>query len=117
MWLCSKEGFFSVVQKKGAEKLDVRTRVRADLIALSTIHLNNPNPIIHSTTDSDYPYRIFLSHDEWAAVLMRMAQSITYPNFKRKIKQIQGHTRARFYSEVWYTMLEMGAICDDRHSQ
>ena len=112
MWLCSKEGFFSVVQKEGTAHLDVRARVRADLIALSTLHLGNPNPEIHSFPLADYPYRLFLSHEEWSHVLSSMAKNIDYPNFKRKVKQIQGHTRSAHYADVWYTMIQMGKACD-----
>ena len=113
MWLCSKEGFFSVVQKEFSDHLDIRARVRADLIALSTQYLNNPNPTIYEFIEADYPYRIFLTHEEWANVIMQMAKNIDYPNFKRKVKQIQGHKRASFYGNVWFTMAQMGQKCDD----
>ena len=113
MWLCSKEGFFSVVQKEDSDRLDVRARVRADLVALSTQYLGNPQPMIYTFPNADYEYRIFLTHEEWANVLMQMAKNIDYPNFKRKVKQIQGHRRAHFYSDVWLTMAQMGRKCDE----
>ena len=68
MWLCSKEGFFSVVQKEDSDRLDVRARVRADLVALSTQYLGNPQPMIYTFPNADYEYRIFLTHEEWANV-------------------------------------------------
>ena len=113
MWLCSKEGFFSVVQKEGSDSLDIRARVRTDLIALSTQYLGNPNPMIYEYPNADYAYRIFLTHKEWASVMMQMAKNIDYPNFKRKVKQIQGHRRAHFYGDVWLTMAQMGRRCDE----
>ena len=112
MWLCSKEGFFSIVQKEDSDRLDVRARVRADLIALSTQYLGIADPEIYEFPHTDYQYRIFLTHEEWAQVLMNMARNINYPNFKRKVKQIQGHRRSHFYGDVWRIMARMGRACD-----
>ena len=112
MWVCSKYGFFSIVQKDGEEGVQVRARVRADLCALLAFGLKQKDYVIHESLDSDYRYRILISHQEWAEALSTMALHIDYPNFKGMIKKVQGHIRAQFYGQVWSVLYKMGKKCD-----
>lgn len=56
MWLMTRFGFFSVVQKPGETDLTVRARVEADLLALKAAYLPSMGPIL-ANAGTDYQYR------------------------------------------------------------
>jgi hypothetical protein len=95
MWLFTKYGFFSIVQKKPGE-FHVRARNRHDLEALrEAVALRAPGvavaairrslPII-DTPYGDYGSRIIItSLDSVARIFDTLGESITYDNFKSEI--------------------------------
>jgi hypothetical protein len=102
MWILTKFGFFSAVQKQAdvAENmLTVRSRVEEDLKALQH-YLPNMGNIITSE-NSDYKYRVRVSKASFTEAMPKIAQDIDYDNFKNEIMLTQGRGRANAYSKVW----------------
>ena len=113
MWLMTKAGFFSVVQKptdRAGDTLTIRGRVKQDLETIRREYLPSASPVReHSGTD--YPFRIVAARVDFAAALTRIALDIDYSNFKNEIEESQGSVRAYIYGEIWscLTRLEDGA--------
>ena len=104
MWLFTPFGFFSVVEiRRDPERLFVRARVRADLVALlKRIGARTP---IHRTPDADYPYRVVLPRETVAqAVADFVREGLRYPNFKDEVLRRQGSSRELAYHDVWTVM-------------
>ena len=56
---------------------------------------------------TDYPARARISHEDFAKGLSKLARAINYPNFKNEVAAKNGRGRARVYSRVWSTLLEL----------
>lgn len=80
MWIASKLGFYSIVQKMPGE-FHVRARVRDDLERLRD--RVGPDLEIFETLDSDYRFRFIV--EDPAGVMLALADSIDYHNFKSQI--------------------------------
>lgn len=106
MWLMTRHGFYSIVDK-GTET-HIRARERGDLECLMPFvgsHSMHP-PVITATPTADYGFRIILKGDQQArqavvgSVLEALGEEIDYPNFKAEIDA--RHDQARKpYHEVW----------------
>ena len=97
MWLFTKLGFFSIVQKptdKSDDMVTIRSRVREDLEALRTHYLASLGPTTQEG-GSDYPYRARVKRAHFALALASLANDIDYSNFKSAVAQSQGRERAR----------------------
>jgi 8-oxo-dGTP diphosphatase len=108
MWLMTKFGFFSVVEKpedKGKGMLTIRARVRGDLDALRH-YLPQMGDIV-SNAGSDYRFRVRVTKEDWAAASSKMALDIDYPNFKDKVAKEQGKSRASTYGKVWSALFDL----------
>jgi hypothetical protein len=87
MWIFSRYGFFSIVNKldKGQpvdRPLQIRTRWDSHLKRLRAAFPELPEPS-RVTRSSDYsPHRIYASPEQWATVMAGMAKTIDYGNFK-----------------------------------
>lgn len=107
MWIFSKAGFFSVVDKKsqprGVGEVCIRARVAADFDSLRQIYFPDmPDVVFEQHTD--YPYRIYVGKKLWAKVAALMSEDIDYSNYKSMISRLQGPERAHLYSDVWGIM-------------
>ena len=100
MWIYTRIGFFSIVQKNGDGTLTVRSRVRNDLEAFRGLLGEDAPEIIH-TTDSDYPYRLIGSQVSVSNVLYTLGMGIDYSNFKSAVADEMGPDRALIYGDVW----------------
>ena len=110
MWLFTKTGFFSAVQKwDEPDVIVVRARVRRDLAALIKKHALEGETRILVFKGTDYPYRLNLSKPLFQLVLADEAAGIDYPNFKDEVKNQQGYPRARLYMEIWRVMYDAEA--------
>jgi hypothetical protein len=90
--------------KKAAEnpKVMVRARVRADLEALLDYF---PEKVeITEWKARDYPYRVIVLQDWWAAAISELSEEIGYTNFKNRVTETQGHERHMLYMSVWSAM-------------
>ena len=111
MWLLSKKGFYSIVQKPWNEPentLTIRSRVASDLENLS-VDLPNMGSIIKST-DSDYPYRAVATKSDTADAIGKLVAQIEYDNFKNAVEAEQGGQRAGIYSMVWRDLTRLELI-------
>ena len=75
MWLFTTSGFVSAVYKDGA--LQVRARDRKSLQPLATA----TGATVVATPLADYPYRISVTNEQYAAWVNQQALSIDYKNF------------------------------------
>lgn len=110
MWIFTEIGFFSaVVVDDEPSVVMVRARAKKDLERLieAIDHMGAEPPEILEWENRDYPYRILLMKSEWADVLALLANRIDYPNFKNRVKEVDGVARAGLYSSIWATMLNV----------
>lgn len=107
MWIVTREGFYSAVQKDGDTDLTVRARVKQDLTNLLPYLSGTVKqyPII-TTPDNDYGFRIKCSHEDWACALAQLAREIDYSNFKREIGTIDPK-RKDVLHHVWSALYEL----------
>lgn len=102
MWICTEFGFFSVVAHRyQTDRLLVRSRVRADLEALTQRIPRLRKLRIYSTPDHDYPFRCIVKRDAFAEALSGVAKGIQYDNFKNRVAETQGTERAHVYMGIW----------------
>lgn len=66
-------------------------------------------PVVASTLDCDYGYRLTASREIFAAYLADHMGALKYPNFKNEVaKADQG--RAHVYSRVWKVLRDLRSI-------
>lgn len=115
MWLVTTVGFFSIVEKEWDRKtgtLTVRARVREDLDALREQFLPELGPTVESDT-ADYRFRAQVARSAFAAAMSKLAEAISYANFKDAVAERQGHYRATVYGRVWETLWRLQARASD----
>jgi hypothetical protein len=102
MWLATKHGFFSIVQKNRGE-FHVRARVHEDLVALRLAARVKVEIEIYPS--ADYRYRLIVNHRQLAHIFAALENSIDYPNFKSEIAATPGQReKLPAYHEIWHTM-------------
>lgn len=104
MWIMTKHGFFSAVQKTtdGPSTLTVRARCKADIEHLAEALGGHRPPERWGGTD--YPWRLRCTVAEWAGFLVEEAVGVDYPNFKNEVfGRSKKHERA--YHRVWTALL------------
>ena len=104
MWLITTTGFYSIVQKPGKKDLTIRSRVRKDLEALRDKYLPDLGEIARNE-NTDYRYRVKVSHADFAKAASQIVRDINYDNFKNTVAKVQGHDRSHIYSNVWEDLL------------
>lgn len=105
MWIFTKDGFYSIVEKKDAPegRLVVRSRVKADLERL----MKKSGFDTHiSESGRDYPYRIYIPRDLLADYLARAVFSLHYDNFKDMVQK-KDPERERIYERVWVELFRL----------
>lgn len=112
MWIASKLGFFSIVQKEGA--WHVRARVKRDLENLVVAALPTAKAKIQRWPAADYRWRICLTRAEHVTrVFAALQESIDYPNFKSEIAQRPDQReKLHAYHELWGAMQEIQVLAD-----
>jgi hypothetical protein len=106
MWLVTRFGFFSVVQKEGDTHLTIRSRVRADLEELHSRYLLEMNEI-QENVGTDYQYRVRVTHADFAEAMRQIVGDINYSNFKNTVAAEGGVERAHIYGQVWGDILKL----------
>lgn len=106
MWLFMSDSFLSVVEHKTKPgTLLVRSRVKGD------IERAVPCAIVWEDPEADYRYRAEVSKDAFRAALSDAVDRITYPNFKKSVKENRRHSA---YMRVWQAMAQAyGAFGSD----
>jgi hypothetical protein len=107
MWMMTKDGFFSTVQKPGqTDEVTVRSRVKQDLLNLLD-RLNHEAEILEGA-GTDYPYRIVVKKMVWVDYVSRMAENLDYENFKNTVPE-DDQKRHDCYFGVWRELLRLEA--------
>ena len=99
MWLFTSSGFISVVEKD-ADYLAVRAR---DVLSLTSL-VQSYGVEIRSTPTADYPYRIFITKDQFKNWLSNQPGQIDYKNFKSEVSITRGKNFANALLKVWSAM-------------
>ena len=115
MWIFTQTGFVSAVQHRDdPDLLVVRARDRLSLEPLAESTTLN----ITTNAQADYPYRVILSKDDFAAWTLTQIEDLNYPNFKNQVAVTRGKKFAGHLGEVWATMLRAeDAEADELHSR
>ena len=104
MWLCTKLGFFSIVQKD-PDTFHIRARCRKDLDELAAA-AGQGEPV-KSYTGSDYPWRILCKYSDLPAFMRALTHSIDYGNFKSAIAQTPTQrVKLAAYHDIHHRMVE-----------
>lgn len=114
MWIYTKHGFISVVQKPGDKFLTVRSRARADLDKIRAFYMPAIGNI-RATPKADYGYRATVSFAGFAEGIVNMASDVDYPNFKAEVKKERGLDVEGVYAKVWAVMASNEDILDGRN--
>ncbi len=108
MWLFTPIGFFSVVQKSKEVRLTIRARAAGDLDRLRNGYLPELSATV-ANGGSEYPFRAFASHEQFAEAMRRIALDIDYPHFKNEVARTLGGRR----EEVLHYVGEATAEIED----
>ena len=104
MWVHSSIGFFpAVADYYRPGHLVVRARFEKDIRALcKLVGEIEADPTPERTPGQDYLWRISIGNVTWGRVLARMAEEITYHNFKGAVHG--DPIRDRAYGRCWSAM-------------
>ena len=103
MWLMTKLGFYSIVERDPGE-FHIRSRERQDLENLvGRVPLSGER--IFDTPEADYAARIVTDRDTIRSVMEFLADSLDYGNFKGKIDATPDQQH-KPYHEVWGVMAD-----------
>lgn len=100
MWLFTKNGFVSVVSNRAGDGLVVRARDKRALDGIS----ESVGVLVAKSPKSDYPYRVFVSKEDFLSWISSAVTDLDYTNFKSKVGQTRGSQYSDALHEVWATM-------------
>jgi hypothetical protein len=108
MWIASKLGFYSLVQKTAGE-WHVRARLRADVVNLVNAVYREPAAVVENSEEwpaADYRWRLIVTDaGELAGIFAVLADSVTYPNFKSEVAQRPDQTaKLPAYHALWHSL-------------
>lgn len=98
MWLMTKYGFYSFVQKQ-PEEFHVRSRERKDIENLVE-GVPLPEAEVVESSHNDYAFRIVVGQRDVLAILEFVGETLDYDNFKNKIARTADQQN-KPYHEVW----------------
>ena len=119
MWLMTRHGFYSIVQKD--DGIHIRSREREDLERLvaalkarNTVDAGDgyqiqfvdsryPEPQILETPTNDYRWRVIIQPGTLGQVMALLGESVTYQNFKAQIDSDPAQRRKPYHA-VWDVM-------------
>lgn len=105
MWLCTKHGFYSIVQKR--DGFHVRARTRRDLenlIAVTKLEFK-----IEEWPAADYRWRFRVFNlASIRSVFAALLDSITYENFKSEVySRADQHDKRSAYNRLWQALADV----------
>lgn len=106
MWLITRFGFFSIIQRSKEGTLTVRSRVRDDLVELRDHYFPGQSEV-RTLEGTEYPYSITVQRDILAEAMKQVILDINYSNFKEVITDEQGPARANVYDSVWKQLFRL----------
>ena len=98
MWIFLRHGFVSAVEDKDDSECIV-VRARSENILKELF----PYYKIRESSTSDYKYRVFVPRLEFAQVVQRQVEEISYTNFKASVSDTQ---LAMLYHRIWVLGVE-----------
>lgn len=107
MWVFTQDGFISAVDNNQVPgKLAVRARDKISLELLAAFTEQE----IQQWKNTDYPYRVFVTKEQFAEYLSVQVDSLDYANFKDRVWATRGDKYHRATGQVWESML---GVTDD----
>lgn len=106
MWIFTKDGFYSVVQKsnqEGSDLLTVRSRYKSDMAKLIK-SLKIPENMLLKEAGTQYEYRVVVKKSAFADYMKEQVMQIDYSNFIQEIK-LRNKKRADIYHGVWARLI------------
>jgi hypothetical protein len=103
MWLMTKYGFYSIVQKRPGI-YHVRAREVHDLYHLIDF-VPLPGREVRFTGTNDYLARLILNKEELDRVMTFLSNNIDYDNFKDKIDKTP-EQRRKPYHKIWQVLAD-----------
>ena len=104
MWVFTQDGFISAVDNKQVPgKLSVRARDKRSLELLS----QTTGETIVKSKGTDYPYRIYVTRQQFADFLVDNVTTLDYPNFKNRVYDNRGRDFAHACGKVWSAMIDV----------
>lgn len=99
MWIFLPRGYVSVANA-GGDRLMIRARRRKDL----SENFPEKTPVFGAGTD--YPWRIFMTKEEFALAMFDKIENLNYDNFKDTISPKDPAYRL-FAAQVWYDSIDL----------
>ena len=103
MWLMTKYGFYSIVQKEPG-KYHIRSREQKDIENLVE-NVPLPDAEIMESDRTDYAVRVIVGKEDVLAVLKFLGENLDYDNFKAKIDRTPDQEH-KPYHEVWHVLAD-----------
>jgi hypothetical protein len=104
MWVFTQDGFISVVDNKHVPgKLTARARDRQSLALLADIAGSE----IVQTAKTDYPYRTYVTREQYIEFLTANVDSLDYGNFKDRVWTTRGDRWHDACARVWGAMIDV----------
>lgn len=113
MWLFTKTGFVSIVEKAGdheAQTVTVRSRdleslevMREDIYKLYDYELGEAE--ITENSGTDYAYRMVITKEELKRYMVAIVDGIDYDNFKSEIVPNRKNSGGEEAGKKWYDTL------------
>lgn len=107
MWVMTSFGIFMPSLRpaehvpKGDERLlQIRARRHRELAILKAEYMPEAGEIIYMRK-TDYEYRIYCTHEEWALVMARLAMDIDYVKFKDTTSRYNDEKLHSAYLRIW----------------
>lgn len=121
MWVMTSFGIFMPslrpaehVPAGDQRLLQIRARRHRELAILKHEYMPNAGEIIHLPF-TDYEYRIYCTHEEWAQVMAQLARDIDYVKFKDTTSRYKDDKLHTAYLRIWntlYTMFSTNSVFD-----
>lgn len=104
MWIFTQDGFISAVDNGHVPgKLSVRARDKKSLQLLADL----TGQQITQSKRTDYPYRVYVTKEEFTHFLASHIESLDYSNFKDRVYATRGSKFASACGQVWSAMLDV----------
>ena len=104
MWIFTETGFISAVDNGHVPgKLAVRARDKESLAILAAV----TDQEIKQSERSDYPYRVYVTKEEFSDYILAHIETLDYSNFKDRVYKTRGSIFARACGRVWEAMLDV----------
>lgn len=113
MWVMTSFGIFMPslrpeehVPAGDERKLQIRARRERELLILKELYMKDAGEIVH-LPNTDYEFRIYCTHQEWANVMAQLALDIDYVKFKDTTDRWNDARLHAAYLRIWGILYDM----------